>query len=67
MIILGSILLIVLIVIAIRCNRVVGKASSTVDLITQYVTLPFTYLAGLLSRDDTEEKPRTRTRTRKTS
>lgn len=67
MMILGIILIIILIVIALRCNSLVGKASGVVELVTQYVTLPFTYLAGLFSRDSSEKEetkatPRTRTR-----
>ena len=69
MMILGTVLLIILIVLALRCNAIIGKASSVVELVSQYILLPFTYLSGLFSRDKSEDdeeetKPR-RTRTRR--
>lgn len=64
--ILGFILLIMLIVLTARIHHVVSKTKETITMISQYVILPFTYLASFLSKkpEDDEQKEE---RKRKTS
>lgn len=58
--------MIALLVLAIRVNRVVAKATDVVGMISQYIMLPFTYLAGLFARGGQEDVDETPTRKRTT-
>ena len=49
--------MVVLLIIALRVNKVVTKSMQTVSMVSQYIMLPFTYLASMFSKDETEEKP----------
>lgn len=57
MIILWVVLLIVLLMVALRINKVVGKSMETVSMVSQYIMLPFTYIASFFSWNGDEEKP----------
>ncbi len=62
-IILAVLLMIVLLVMAARVNRVVWKINDTVSVVSQYVMLPFTYLSSLLSWSESGKASSSRKRT----
>ena len=68
--VLGVILLCMLIAIAARVNSVVSKSMETVSMVSQYIMLPFTYIASFLNRKpeadaDESEMPKRKASTRR--
>ncbi|MBP6911253.1 hypothetical protein KBC03_06785 [Patescibacteria group bacterium] len=58
MIILGFMLLLVFLIMAIRLNNMIAKASHVVSLVSQYVLLPFSYLTTLFARSEEKKAAR---------
>jgi|GEM_PF-3843712 len=57
MIIMGVVLLFVLLVVALKVNKMVSKSMETVSTVAEYVLMPFTYLAGIFSKGSDDDEP----------
>lgn len=57
--ILGVILLLILIGISVRINRMVSKGMHAVSLVSEYIMLPFSYIAALFASRKSEQEEET--------